>query len=421
MRLLRHISALLLLALLPLGGWAEKIALPGTVTGTRFCPLDGQEGVSRIYIFSDLGDAYMQTAALANWYEYPNLSVPVASSSNMFSDLQDGGTYLVDMGGVKDTFVVFDYRRYRIAGHELTLALDCESSILSLDIEPMAYRLLSGVSRILERTFPVHYRNLAKDSTQWQQAEIEDSVQVMRPRIIDLNAKLYIPTSIELYGDPLEEQLYDLPDHLVLEETEVHPVAIGYIPVSYTVLRGDKPENENQRVTKEDGLTGSAPLNVLFRANATPGADFFLWEIKRSSETLSTRTEPETRYIFEESGKYTVSLRVWNKQDCSLDTTFQIDIKESLLAVPNVFTPNGDGVNDEFRVVYRSLSSFSMLVYNRWQHLVYESSDPSRGWNGRINGRKAPEGAYYYIIEAKGSDGVKYKKKGAVNLLRGGE
>ena len=120
-----------------------------------------------------------------------------------------------------------------------------------------------------------------------------------------------------------------------------------------------------------------------------------------------------------------------------------ITISESYLAVPNVFTPNGDGKNDEFRVAYRSLREFHCWVYNRWGKLVYEWTDPAKGWDGMIGGRPAAEGAYYYVIRALGTDAAKdaaytmkavytkkklnadesvigvYQMSGDINLLRG--
>ena len=166
-------------------------------------------------------------------------------------------------------------------------------------------------------------------------------------------------------------------------------------------------------------MSGSAPLNILFRANASPLTTIFSWEIQRSEQILSSRTDTETRFQFDKTGKYTVKLHIANDYGCECDTSFQVDAKESMLAVPNVFTPNGDGIHDEFRVAYRSIRSFSMVIFDRWQHQVYSSSDPAHGWNGTINGRPAAESAYTYIIEAVGTDGTKYKKKGTVNLLRG--
>ena len=120
-----------------------------------------------------------------------------------------------------------------------------------------------------------------------------------------------------------------------------------------------------------------------------------------------------------------------------------VAVSESYLAVPNVFTPNGDGKNDEFRVAYRSLKEFHCWVYNRWGKLVYEWDDPAKGWDGTINGRPAAEGAYFYVIRALGTDAAKdaqytmkavynkkklnadesvigvYQMSGDINLLRG--
>ena len=120
-----------------------------------------------------------------------------------------------------------------------------------------------------------------------------------------------------------------------------------------------------------------------------------------------------------------------------------VAITESFIDVPNVFTPNGDGQNDEFRVAYKSIAEFHCWVYNRWGKLVYDWTDPAKGWDGTINGRPAAEGAYFYVIRAKGTDAAKgqgyiskpaynrakknsdtkilgiYQLSGDINLLRG--
>ena len=87
-----------------------------------------------------------------------------------------------------------------------------------------------------------------------------------------------------------------------------------------------------------------------------------------------------------------------------------------MLLVPNVFTPNGDGKNDEFRVLYRSIKEYHIWVYNRWGKLVYESQDPAKGWDGTINNHPAAEGAYFYVIRALGTDAAanaEYRTKAA--------
>ena len=405
--------------MLPLTGHAERLAQPSTVSGTGVVTVKGEE-VPRVYVFESLDDALLTTPSPAMWYEYPDLSTPQGGGAfNTFSNLNDGQTYVVESGGIRDTFAVFDYRNYRITGRTFTADLQCEQTLLHLDVPPMAYRSLNGQSHQLERRMAVRYQNLVTDSVSWKEEQVEDSLVLDRLTTINLGGPVYLSTEFDLSGDQFAEAFYGEPDLRRVPADMVRPVAIGIIPRSYTSLRGTERENENQRVIDEKVLSGSAPLNVLFKANATPTAEFFLWEIRRSSDLISTRTENEARYVFDETGKYSVTLHVGNSADCACDTVFQVDAKESLLAVPNVFTPNGDGVNDEFRVAYRSIKSFSCAIFNRWQHQVFSFSDPARGWDGRINGRPAPEGAYFYIIEAVGTDGERYTRKGTVNLLRG--
>lgn len=100
-------------------------------------------------------------------------------------------------------------------------------------------------------------------------------------------------------------------------------------------------------------------------------------------------------------------------------------------AIPNVFSPNGDGKNDLFRFSdtdesIRSIRSFTIRIYNRSGKLVYTYSGNPRdweGWNGRTSsGAEAAEGVYYYIIEARGWDNRRFARgpyKGFLHLFRG--
>lgn len=89
--------------------------------------------------------------------------------------------------------------------------------------------------------------------------------------------------------------------------------------------------------------------------------------------------------------------------------------------MPNAFTPNGDGVNDVFRVKdgYQSIVQFHAAVFDRWGKKLYEWSDPAGGWDGRSGGHDVPDGAYYLNLQARGADGRKYNIKKVINLLRG--
>jgi gliding motility-associated-like protein len=87
--------------------------------------------------------------------------------------------------------------------------------------------------------------------------------------------------------------------------------------------------------------------------------------------------------------------------------------------IPNVFTPNGDGKNDRFRVFAAdgyTVKNFE--IYNRWGQTIYSTKDASIGWDGVYNNLPQPTGTYVYFIELKTSSGKSIKKRGTVSLLR---
>lgn len=88
-------------------------------------------------------------------------------------------------------------------------------------------------------------------------------------------------------------------------------------------------------------------------------------------------------------------------------------------AIPNIFTPNGDGINEDFGIVADSYDFFEFFIYNRWGTLLFSSTHSDDRWNGEIAKSEAPAGAYFYIANIKAcgkSQLVQYK--GVVNLLR---
>lgn len=70
-------------------------------------------------------------------------------------------------------------------------------------------------------------------------------------------------------------------------------------------------------------------------------------------------------------------------------------------SIPNVFTPNGDGINDLYFITSSGLTEFSLIIVNRWGELVFETDDPNEGWDGTVNGNKCSDGVYFYSMKAK--------------------
>lgn len=88
--------------------------------------------------------------------------------------------------------------------------------------------------------------------------------------------------------------------------------------------------------------------------------------------------------------------------------------------IPNAFSPNGDNVNDEFRILTTAgIEMIQLDIYDRWGQRVWYSIDWKRGWDGRIDGRDADMGNYYYLFRYRCTkDGKVYNKKGDVMLIR---
>ncbi len=104
-------------------------------------------------------------------------------------------------------------------------------------------------------------------------------------------------------------------------------------------------------------------------------------------------------------------------------TTDSITIyKSCYLNIPNVFTPNSDGLNDQFfprQLLSRQVTKFKMQIFNRWGQIIFETTNIyGRGWDGDFNGLAQPGGVYVYLIEAEFANSTAEKYQGNVTLLR---
>ena len=85
---------------------------------------------------------------------------------------------------------------------------------------------------------------------------------------------------------------------------------------------------------------------------------------------------------------------------------------------PNAFSPNGDGLNDEFKIMGKFVEQASISVYNRWGEQLFHTTDKDLGWNGTFRGKPAPEGNYVYKAEVVTADGRKAVLTGTIFLKR---
>lgn len=106
---------------------------------------------------------------------------------------------------------------------------------------------------------------------------------------------------------------------------------------------------------------------------------------------------------------------------CTASDTIQVQ-NDCYVNIPNVFTPNGDGLNDYFfprQYLSRGLTEFKMNIYNRWGQLIFETTNlQGSGWDGKFNNMEQPVGVYVYFVEVLFKDGQKETRTGNVTLLK---
>jgi len=164
-----------------------------------------------------------------------------------------------------------------------------------------------------------------------------------------------------------------------------------------------------------------APLTVRFINQSLNGASYQWVYLDTIGGVLETETtydlETVTSFTYINADKYYYPYMVSTSEELCTDT-FRIlggiYVVPSQLHIPNVFTPNGDNTNDYFIFKHQSLKSCKLTIVDRTGKVVYQRKIDDiyswEGWDGNLHNsdRPAPEGQYYYVIEATGYDGADY-------------
>jgi gliding motility-associated-like protein len=162
---------------------------------------------------------------------------------------------------------------------------------------------------------------------------------------------------------------------------------------------------------------GSDSLNVVFTNESSLGPNItYYWNFGNGNLDTTTNLNFSPNQTFYGTNTYTVTLVASNGIDGCNDTTsllIYIDITP-FIEVPNVFTPNNDGVNEYFTVNYKGYKDLNMIIFNRWGNKMFETTNLNVGWDGA----GASEGTYYYIVTGKSINNEPFESKGYLTLLR---
>ncbi len=167
----------------------------------------------------------------------------------------------------------------------------------------------------------------------------------------------------------------------------------------------------------------SCSLEVTFRNESVSPSDFpipYKWYFGDGDSS----TEKNPVHTYSSTNTYTIML-ITNPETACADTAQQVwfidgDSTQELI-IPNVFTPNSDGLNDCYYIkgISPRCDEYHITIYNRWGEIYFENTDPQQCWNGQNkNGVNASDGVYFYIMNIKKKDQEHKALRGTITLIR---
>jgi gliding motility-associated-like protein len=161
-------------------------------------------------------------------------------------------------------------------------------------------------------------------------------------------------------------------------------------------------------------LSGEAPLDVFFTSQ-TNNAASCNWLL----DGVSVGDLAAAPYVFDKAGSFRITLICTSPAGCeSQDVkTIVVEGENVRLYIPNAFSPNGDNINAVFNVKGVGISEIKGSIYDRWGHVVFTWNGLNNGWDGTINGNKAPIGIYAFRIDGLDTNKKKILEFGSVMLI----
>lgn len=194
-------------------------------------------------------------------------------------------------------------------------------------------------------------------------------------------------------------------------------------------------------LTSDDGCENVATENFEVEVYPMPSADFemdpgnsvsimdaevnfhyndpyaIFWSFDFGDGDSSQKRDPS--HTYDKVGTYPVTLKAETQYGCKATKVKEVVVEDKFTYyVPNAFSPDGDGINDEFNGKGTGYVAREMMIFDRWGELIFETSDPDEGWDGTVNGQKAKPDTYVYKIMVKDHRGRWHEKEGEVTVVR---
>ena len=428
------LTAALAMAVATPGAWGADLSFGGS--RAIAVNAEASTGLDKIYVVENaVGATISYPSVSASWSKWGNtgaayaepVTATVEGNNTVYriADNEDFGITVEDADGRMHHFRIVNYAAHHVEFSDLSFnEEDSDCMSLYINVIPLSpnenyaitYYTINGVPRTLDRQYVLRYSTLACDE----------------------NAKVYNPVDKEVYYESLNDAIrvekplcdtqFSLSGDRFADEwgyaaSAVSPTYITNAVEAYTYAEKAERDNDNEQKDDATPLGGSAPVDISFVAAVTDAAQFTEWQLSKSPdfESFELRfNQTELDYSFTEYGTWYMRFQASNA-DGSCDyfsPVYEIFVGESKLVCPNAFSPGAsEGVNDVWKVSYKSIVDFECHIFNRWGTKIISFSDPSQGWDGKYNGKLVPPGVYYYVIKARGADGHKYDLSGDINII----
>lgn len=434
-KIMALLPAIIIGGALLLPGGASAAAL--TFDGSRVINVtpEASTGLEMIYVIEDMERVIASyPSASAKWSTWswsavdaqPENVTVSGNSSSMPLDGSEGFGITVEDAGRMHHFWVVNYSRYIVNFTGLSVKEgDSDCTSMYLNVEPlttssfssMTYYTINGASRTLDRGYKLTCNTLVyDDESKIYNPTVSETVLSYLKSSIRVNKPL-CDTRFTLSGDRFAQQWG-------MATTVESDTYITDAIDAMTYAEKDERDNDNEQNDGTAALGGSAPVDITFVAAVTDAVKFTEWQLSSSPdfENFDLRfNQTEVDYTFTEYGTWYMRFQASNA-DGSCDffsPIYEIQIGESKLQCPNAFSPGAsEGVNDEWKVSYKSIVDFECHIFNRWGVKIITLNHPSQGWDGKYKGKLVPSGVYYYVIKAVGADGHKYDLSGDINIIR---
>lgn len=256
------------------------------------------------------------------------------------------------------------------------------------------------------------------------------------------------------------DNCFDSTDKFVIvKESPVAPVALSNSPVCESKilhLGAVSTPNSEYRWTADNGFTSDQESPVITNASLSDSGNYYVQTslngCKSDSSVIRVIIHPEPHislgqdrticegdigildagifsyYLWQDSSHTRMfsvtmpgiySVEVTNSYGCrNSDTIIFTEKCPPRIFIPDAFSPNGDGLNDQFVIVTDGLMHFEIRIFDRWGENVFHSTDPGISWNGTYKGSFCPIGTYTYMIYTTDNDAIIRNFHGIVTLVR---